>query len=379
MSAIKGRSNASVVTPVGTVRDTRGIVLSARTAGAGTQKRGQPSFALAYIRELEAQIQSYKAQTENTTKDHSRASSIVPNDVTAIIGDEQRTNSTPVQEIPTTSTCTSKSYGEIPAGPAFVTQVRTLLSAHSTPDHLYNQDIPAKSAEQSSALSDMLASTTLFTQPSQEESYRLLELFLVYLGVSQHFLDPRVFSDNITLLFLGGTPSAHRMDSLWYVQYLLVMAMGRLLDHQSERRGNALPPGWDYFAEAMRRLPSLTQLRECGVLAVEILAVATTYLQWTDWPDEAYLYIGMSIRLAMALGCFRPCTEQKCLPSEANHRLRLWWTVYMLCNIHQVLNVNTDQDIDDFRRLWDYHPELMTVIWILSYLVHLWPSNHQSL
>ncbi|KAI5233741.1 hypothetical protein E4T42_09788 [Aureobasidium subglaciale] len=174
-------------------------------------------YLISYIRELEAQIQSYKAQTENTTKDHSRASSIVPNDVTAIIGDEQRTNSTPVQEIPTTSTCTSKSYGEIPAGPAFVTQVRTLLSAHSTPDHLYNQDIPAKSAEQSSALSDMLASTTLFTQPSQEESYRLLELFLVYLGVSQHFLDPRVFSDNITLLFLGGTPSAHRMDSLWYL------------------------------------------------------------------------------------------------------------------------------------------------------------------
>ncbi|THZ82733.1 hypothetical protein D6C84_05554 [Aureobasidium pullulans] len=224
---------------------------------------------------------------------------------------------------------------EIPAGPAFESQVRTLLSSNCTPNDMDVHSTSDQHARLSGSLGDMLASTNFSGPPSQEESYRLLDLFLVYLGVSQHFLDPRIFSDNITLFHLGEPSQVRLYKSMWYVQYLLVMAMGKLLDGQSGIESSSRPPGWDYFAEAMRLLPPLGQLRETGVVAVEILAVLTTYLQWTDWPDEAYLYvrstaIGIALRLATALGCFRASKDQDCLPSESNHRVRLWWTINML-------------------------------------------------
>lgn len=180
---------------------------------------------------------------------------------------------------------------EIPAGPAFESQVRTLLSSNCTPNAMDVHSTSDQHARLSGSLGDMLASTNFPGPPSQEESYRLLDLFLVYLGVSQHFLDPRIFSDNITLFHLGEPSRVRLSKSMWYVQYLLVMAMGKLLDGQSGIESSSRPPGWDYFAEAMRLLPPLGQLRETGVVAVEILAVLTTYLQWTDWPDEAYLFV----------------------------------------------------------------------------------------
>lgn len=36
------------------------------------------------------------------------------------------------------------------------------------------------------------------------------------------------------------------------------------------------------------------------------------------------------MRLAVALGCARPYEEQDCLPSEKAHRVRVWWTAFML-------------------------------------------------
>lgn len=40
--------------------------------------------------------------------------------------------------------------------------------------------------------------------------------------------------------------------------------------------------------------------------------------------------IGLAMRLAIAFGCNLPENEQACLPSQRAHRVRLWWTVYML-------------------------------------------------
>ncbi|KXG48290.1 Transcription factor [Penicillium griseofulvum] len=67
-----------------------------------------------------------------------------------------------------------------------------------------------------------------------------------------------------------------------------------------------------------------------GVVAVEILTLIATYLQWCDRKHDAYLYIGLALRLAIALGCNLREIDQRCLPSQSAHRLRLWWTVYML-------------------------------------------------
>jgi hypothetical protein len=245
------------------------------------------------------------------------------------------------------------------SGPAFETQFRSLLDARpgyakerrilvqdrAPSDELEMRDSEDPAQWQSSSRLTEQASDVVI--PSEAQSRRLMDLFLFYLGINQHFFDPRTFSDSMQLLFRNSKSRHHHMQTFWFSQYLLVMAMAKLMD--SERPAFDRPPGVEFFAEAVQRLPQIHRLGDYGVMGVENLALTALYLQWLDRKHDAYLYvsiqcqnaqfetvadnsnqIGIALRLAIALGCHIPENEQMCLPSEAAHRIRLYWTVYML-------------------------------------------------
>ncbi|KAE8331808.1 hypothetical protein BDV39DRAFT_200953 [Aspergillus sergii] len=220
---------------------------------------------------------------------------------------------------------------DLTSGPAFESQVKSLLDRN----HPANSAIlrtpgnrgSMEAVTQWTSARPLVSDDAVPTIPTLEESQHLLDRFLFYLGVSQHFFDPRTFSDSMVLLFQDEQTQEHQMHTIWFTEYLLVMAMAKLMDVEDP---SSQPPGASLFAEAMRRLPPLHQLGEEGAITVEILTLIATYLQWCDRKHDAYLYIGLALRLAIALGFDKPAREQRCLPSETAHRVRLWWTVYML-------------------------------------------------
>ncbi|CAG7930552.1 unnamed protein product [Penicillium olsonii] len=220
---------------------------------------------------------------------------------------------------------------DLTSGPAFESQVRSLLHRSHPNDVLYTSDpISHDRPDQTpqwTSVRELVNENLDVTFPSFDESQHLLELFLFYLGVSQHFFDPRSFSDELMMLFQSTESRKKQMRSPWFTEYLLVMAMAKLIN---VRHPTSQPPGSDLFAEALKRLPPLHQMGGESVIMVEILTLITTYLQWSDHKHDAYLYIGVALRLAIALGCNLRETEQNCLPSQSAHRIRLWWTVYML-------------------------------------------------
>lgn len=116
----------------------------------------------------------------------------------------------------------------------------------------------------------------------------MLDQFLFYLGVSQHFFDPRSFSDDLMLLFQSPDTRQQQINSPWFTEYLLVMAMAKLMD---VKHPTSQTPGADLLAEALKRLPPLHDMGGEGVVAVEILTLITTYLQWCDRKHDAYLYV----------------------------------------------------------------------------------------
>lgn len=188
-------------------------------------------------------------------------------------------------------------------GRSFVKQAKSLLHAHhnqkTSPqnqviDETVTNDLAAEydaDDGQPQDIMDLIENITPVPIPSQSDSILLMERFIYYLGVTQHFFDPRTFEDSITMLFRNSASREIQKKSLWYTQYLLVMAMGMLIKSDDDRDIER-PPGVEYFAEAMRRLPSVYKLRNHGVLAVEILLIATLYLSWCDRTHEAYFYVG---------------------------------------------------------------------------------------
>ncbi|KAF5261905.1 hypothetical protein FOXYS1_7404 [Fusarium oxysporum] len=228
------------------------------------------------------------------------------------------------------------------SGPAFECSVRTMVRDHV--DNQNSHSSPATSIITSAGNGPPkqsqwnTAATLVHGSPtpeliSQGQSRQLFETFLSLMGVNQHFVDPRAFSDSLDLLYQDEPTRLRQMRTLWYTQYLLVMAVGMLIGSPSE--SPASPPGTSFFAEAIKNIPPTYELGSHGVLAVETLCLAGLYLQWCDRKHDAYVYVGSALRLAMALGCQLPHDEQQGLRSEVNHRVRVWWTAYMLDRIAQ--------------------------------------------
>ncbi|KAL6409189.1 hypothetical protein AUP68_05560 [Ilyonectria robusta] len=224
------------------------------------------------------------------------------------------------------------------SGPAFESRVRSILLDHTTntrdsgvsPGSLTFisagfHDTSPNGWRNSSELVKGVSAPPLL---SKQESYRLFDVFISLMGINQHFIDPRNFSDSMILLYQSDATRERQKQTIWFTEYLLVMSMGMLIGSPSNGSGN--PPGNAYFAEALRRLPPLHQLGSQGIIAVEILCLASLYLQWCDRKHDAYVYIGTAVRLAIGLGCSIPYDEQQGLPSEICHRSRVWWTAYML-------------------------------------------------
>ena len=188
------------------------------------------------------------------------------------------------------------------AGPAFESRIRSIVRKHAT-NMKGSSESPVGTvllpeANDPSQPSEWHRSSDLMDFPSaaprlpKSESFRFFNRFISLMGVTQHFLDPRSFSDALDLMYQSPSARASQERTMWYIQYLLVISIGMLIGCVSD--GSGTPPGNAYFAEAMRRLPPTYQLGEHGIISVEILCLVSLYLQWCDRRHDAYLYVSSS-------------------------------------------------------------------------------------
>ncbi|KAJ4124716.1 hypothetical protein NW765_014243 [Fusarium oxysporum] len=286
-------------------------------------------YSEAYVQNLVKTIKGLEEKLEEVSRKQSSTPFIgPPMNRDAVEGDSEPAREA---EMPLSPVLT------VVSGPAFECSVRTMVRDHV--DNQNSHSSPATSIITSAGNGPPkqsqwnTAATLVHGSPtpeliSQGQSRQLFETFLSLMGVNQHFVDPRAFSDSLDLLYQDEPTRLRQMRTLWYTQYLLVMAVGMLIGSPSE--SPASPPGTSFFAEAIKNIPPTYELGSHGVLAVETLCLAGLYLQWCDRKHDAYVYVGSALRLAMALGCQLPHDEQQGLRSEVNHRVRVWWTAYML-------------------------------------------------
>ncbi|KAK2033093.1 fungal-specific transcription factor domain-containing protein [Colletotrichum zoysiae] len=299
---------------------------------------GRKRYSESYVSELRATLSRYEDQIKELSKQPRAYPVPQSRRVSNAASNPSPTGIAPFEP---TGEVPPPSYASIESapGPLFEQRLRSLFHENNgkdrdspekdVPEHLEHEDsrdLPF--TPEWTSTNELIKGIPHQAFPKEAESNRLLNLFNSYMGVTQHFLDQRTFTDNMTLLFQSQASRARQMDTPWFTLYLLVMAMGKLMEEDPrEVRG---PPGAFWFAEAMRRLPPLHSISEYGIVGLEILCLATTYLQWNDRKNDAYFFVGTTVRLALTLGCNLPFSEQKCLPSERAHRMRVWWTVYML-------------------------------------------------
>ncbi|KAL2208297.1 hypothetical protein CC79DRAFT_1357747 [Sarocladium strictum] len=232
--------------------------------------------------------------------------------------DDSATNTSPRSTIPSDAALSSSAI--------FGSRVLELLQPSPTAQGS-NERPPNNPSSIQPSLHDY--SSPLPELPSKAEAQRLVRIVHFYIGQTQSYYDPRVFSDRLETFYAEQNDQEHT-KTLWFLQMLVVLALGKLItgDFDADAKSFELP-GEKLFNFAVKNIPTLADLYVHGSLAVEVLALAALYSQNIDRQGEAYVYISTALRLAVTHGFHRQTGTHRLILSERVQLNRLWWTVYI--------------------------------------------------
>jgi proline utilization trans-activator len=124
--------------------------------------------------------------------------------------------------------------------------------------------------------------------PLKDYAEYLMTTTIFHLGSIYHLFDKEEFLAKLTLFYEKGTPIVDG-SNLWHVEFLLIMALGKLLlAREASKLG---PPGAAEFLKAMKLLPSIANMYRERVLSTEILCCVSMYLHCVDMRSAAHNFV----------------------------------------------------------------------------------------
>ncbi|KAL4764818.1 Zn(II)2Cys6 transcription factor [Aspergillus foveolatus] len=203
-----------------------------------------------------------------------------------------------------------------------------------THEHLYHSPLPTDSLLFEGSTYDLGwdgLRTTVYAEapivPTLDYSIYLINAVKFHAGQLYHLFDEGTFMGGL-YAFYEDPQQQMATDGLWYIHYLVIVALGKALVVQRNR--DARPPGCEFFARALQLLPDTTHLARDSIIATEILCGVALYLQALDHRNSAYNFIGQAMRIALAQGMHTDMPVQHLGEAHVQRCRKIWWTIYVL-------------------------------------------------
>lgn len=279
----------------------------------------------------------------------------------------------PSPTMPITYNHSRTRFVESTTAEAFVSRLRKLVankSDQNTFERDVNESIGAVPADTSETqtyeyfplVSDRDASSITLKLPPYPYAICLVDQFESYMGFEYHWFLRRTFRERLDATYTDPGSSLSR-DRTWLCRLLVVLALGETYNSrmtpQIELRDNSTallsgpitippPPGVGFFEQAMSIFK--TPCEDVTVDHVEALNLIAFYSYSLDRRRSAYIYAGLSMRIASSLMLHSPTSRQGSTPLEAEHYRRLWWTTYLLdAMTGSEMGVNSSWDYDEIK------------------------------
>ncbi|KAL5003290.1 hypothetical protein BDV10DRAFT_154615 [Aspergillus recurvatus] len=203
-----------------------------------------------------------------------------------------------------------------------------------THEHLYNCPLSTDSLLFEGSTYDLGwdgLRTTVYAEtpivPTLDYSIYLINAVKFHAGQLYHLFDEGTFMGGLYALY-EDPQLQMSTDCLWYIHYLVIVALGKALVVQRNR--DSRPPGCEFFARALQLLPDMTHLARDSPIATEILCGVALYLQALDHRNSAHNFIGQAMRIALAHGMHTDMPVQHLGEALVQRCRKIWWTIYIL-------------------------------------------------
>ncbi|KAL4951897.1 fungal-specific transcription factor domain-containing protein [Aspergillus filifer] len=174
--------------------------------------------------------------------------------------------------------------------------------------------------------------------PERIRTYLLVRVALRFIGQDYHFFLHSDFLNRLDEVYRAG--ECGEDDATWACKLFGVLALGELYSGSAptstvvpvsgDDNNSSLVPGTGYFLVAVGLLQDLFE--EPSLAQLEIMLLFCFYSNALGRVNSANMYSGMAMRIATSLGLHRASSDEN-QPSmssvEREHRVRLWWTVYI--------------------------------------------------
>lgn len=175
--------------------------------------------------------------------------------------------------------------------------IRTFLTSPDSPNVPLNVDGTARPLDLPSVRN--LGQTVINKESLPSLDYALYLVNTVKFHVSQtyHIFEEASFMRNLYSLYNDEPQPTDQQSRLAYIQYLVVMALGKALLNRntSGSRHHTAPSGSEYFVQALELFPDVTGLYANPVMAVEICSAVALYMQSVDHRNSAYVYVSQGL------------------------------------------------------------------------------------
>ncbi|KAL3595243.1 hypothetical protein FPOAC2_09566 [Fusarium poae] len=119
-----------------------------------------------------------------------------------------------------------------------------------------------------------------------------------------------------------------RAEPLWFVHYLIVVALGKAFVVQSTK--SRRPPGGDLFIQAMKLMPDFSFF-ECDIIdEMQVLCCAAIYLHSVDHIQQAHRLVCNALRHGLEHGIHTEMQSSALDKSYVDKCRHMFWTIYIL-------------------------------------------------
>ncbi|RLL93011.1 hypothetical protein CFD26_100287 [Aspergillus turcosus] len=200
---------------------------------------------------------------------------------------------------------------------AFATRFRRFLTGSNTTPHIPRMQYVKEA--------NVAAANEAYVQwPSLQQARLLVKIVLRQIGCLYHLLLRKSTLEKLEEIYRTGDFDC----KVNQCKFFALFAFGEAYSIRTEPLSGSRVPGTSYFARALSLVQVLPE--RTSITHLETLLLLSLFSYYLNRRHSAYVLIGSAMRMSLQIGLNHNIPESQLIdPVERQHRVRIWWTIYI--------------------------------------------------